>query len=242
MEVEANDILPFLDVLVMKWGPKLTTKVYHKPTHTGHYLHFNSNHPHRIKWGGIHSLDNQVKVICQNQNFNNGIKNTRHDLMLTEYPKESAGSVMKSSTRNRPSSNTIYQGTVVIPYVMGTSEKCRHIGNCFNLRPIFKTKHTLHGTLLKTGPVRDAQQMKQCVYSIPRDCGRCYISETSRPLKVCIKEHKYNLTRGLLEKSKPAQHAYEEGHKICWNEAKVLQIEPNTILQEIPRNPPTCLC
>jgi hypothetical protein len=24
------------------------------------------------------------------------------------------------------------------------------------------------------------------------------------------------------------QNAYEEGHKICWNEAKVLQIEPNT--------------
>jgi hypothetical protein len=47
-------------------------------------------------------------------------------------------------------------------------------------------------------------------------------------LEVCIKEHKYNLTQGLLEKSKLAQHANEEGHKICWSEAKVLQIEPNT--------------
>jgi hypothetical protein len=32
----------------------------------------------------------------------------------------------------------------------------------------------------------------------------------------------------LLEKSKLAQQAYEEGHRICWKEAKVLQIEPNT--------------
>jgi hypothetical protein len=47
------------------------------------------------------------------------------------------------------------------------------------------------------------------------------------PLEVCIKEHKYNLTQGLLDKSKLAQHAYEEGHKICWKDAKVLQIEPN---------------
>jgi hypothetical protein len=31
-----------------------------------------------------------------------------------------------------------------------------------------------------------------------------------------------------LEKSKLAQHAYEEGHRICWKEAKVLQTEPNT--------------
>jgi hypothetical protein len=54
------------------------------------------------------------------------------------------------------------------------------------------------------------------------------VTETSRPLEVCIKEHKYNLTQGLLEKSKLAQHAHEEGHRICWKEVKVLQIEPNT--------------
>jgi hypothetical protein len=47
-----------------------------------------------------------------------------------------------------------------------------------------------------------------------------------KPLEVCIKEHKCNLTQGLLEKSKLAQHAYE-GHRICWNEVEVLQIEPN---------------
>jgi hypothetical protein len=40
--------------------------------------------------------------------------------------------------------------------------------------------------------------------------------------------HKYNLIQGLLQKSKLAEHAYEEGHKICWKEPKVLQIEPNT--------------
>jgi hypothetical protein len=47
----------------------------------------------------------------------------------------------------------------------------------------------------------------------------------------------YNLTHGLLKKSKFAKHAYEEGHKICWKEAKVLQIEPNAT----HRNLPTCL-
>jgi hypothetical protein len=48
-------------------------------------------------------------------------------------------------------------------------------------------------------------------------------------------EHKYNLTQGLLEKSKLAQYAYEECHKICWKEwkeAKVLQIETNTTYRE----------
>jgi hypothetical protein len=40
------------------------------------------------------------------------------------------------------------------------------------------------------------------------------------------------VTQSLLEKSKLAQYAYAEGHKTCWNEAKVLQIEPNTTHRE----------
>jgi hypothetical protein len=66
------------------------------------------------------------------------------------------------------------------------------------------------------------------VYTVSHVTDRCYIGKTSRPLEVRFKEHKCNLTQGLLEKSKLAQDLYEEGHKICWNEAKVLQIEPNT--------------
>jgi hypothetical protein len=91
-----------------------------------------------------------------------------------------------------------------IRHVKGISKKLRCIGNCFNVSIIFKTKHTLQGTLMKTVPVREAQQMKQCVYNIPCDCGRCYIGKTRRPLKVHTKEHKYNLTQGLLENSKLA--------------------------------------
>jgi predicted GIY-YIG superfamily endonuclease len=81
---------------------------------------------------------------------------------------------------------------------------------------------------MKTGPDRNVQQMKQCVYSIPCDCGRCYIGETGRSLEIHIKEHKYNLMQGFLDNSKLAQHAYEEGHKVCLSELKVLYIEPNT--------------
>jgi hypothetical protein len=148
--------------------------------------------------------------------------------MINEYPQDFIDSIMKPSRSNRPSSDTIYQGTVINIFSKGISLKFGRFGNSFNVRTILKTKHTLHGTLMKTGPVRDAQQAKQCLCSIPCDCGRCYIGETSRALEVRIKEHKYNLSQVLLEISKLAQHAYEEGHKISWKEAKLLQIEPNT--------------
>jgi hypothetical protein len=34
-----------------------------------------------------------------------------------------------------------------------------------------------------------------------------------------------SLKQGLMEKSKLAKHAYEEGHRIQWKEAKAVQIE-----------------
>jgi hypothetical protein len=56
MEAEDNNILPFLDILVMKRGPKLAMKVYKKPIHTGCYLHSKSNHPHHVKRELVHNL------------------------------------------------------------------------------------------------------------------------------------------------------------------------------------------
>jgi hypothetical protein len=77
------------------------------------------------------------------------------------------------------------------------------------------------------GPLRDAQQMKQYAWNIPCDFGRCYIDKTNRYLEVCIKEHKYNQKKSILEKSKLVKHEYKEGNRICRKEAKVMQTEPN---------------
>jgi hypothetical protein len=74
----------------------------------------------------------------------------------------------------------------------------------------------------------DPQLTAQCIYNIPCECGRSYVGETGRPLFVRIGEHKFNLKNCLLDKSKLAQHAFEEGHQISWNEAKILQIEVNS--------------
>jgi hypothetical protein len=68
-EVEANDTFPFLDVIIMKRGPKLGMKVYQKLTHTGRYLH----------------LSPYVGICWDQKDFNNEIKNIRQYLMLRSY-------------------------------------------------------------------------------------------------------------------------------------------------------------
>jgi hypothetical protein len=45
-----------------------------------------------------------------------------------------------------------------------------------------------------------------------------------------LREHRHNLKEGLLEKYKVevAQEAYEKGHWIGWDDARVLEIESNS--------------
>jgi hypothetical protein len=70
---------------------------------------------------------------------------------------------------------------------------------------------------------RHQQQTAHYVYSIPCECGRSYTDETGRPLAVRLREHRHNLKEGLPEKPKLAQYAYEEGHRVCWDEAGILE-------------------
>jgi hypothetical protein len=117
---------------------------------------------------------------------------------------------------------------VYIPYVKGVSEKFKCVENRYNISKIFKTKHTPRSSLMKTRPKRDLLQTAQCIYCIPCECGRSYIGETGRPLAMQLHEHRHNLQESLLEKSKLAQYAYEEGHKVGWDDARILEIESNS--------------
>jgi hypothetical protein len=81
---------------------------------------------------------------------------------------------------------------------------------------------------MKTRRERDPLQTAQCIYSIPCECGRSYIGEIGRLLAVRLREHRHNLQQGLLEESILAQHAYKEGHRVGWDDSRILVIERNS--------------
>jgi hypothetical protein len=81
---------------------------------------------------------------------------------------------------------------------------------------------------MKTRSERYPQQTAKSICSIPCECGTSYIGETGRPLAVRLREHRYNLKEGLLEKSKLAQHTYEEDHRVGRDDARILEIESNS--------------
>jgi hypothetical protein len=173
----------------------------------------------------LFSLYDRASTICQEQDPLVEVNNLRRDLQLSGYPQGFINSVARSKGSSRQKKEDKPLGSVYIPYVKDVSEKFKHIGNEYNIRTVFKTKHN---SLMRTRPRRDPQQTARCVYSIPCVYDRSYIGQTGRTLALRIREHRHHLKEGLLDKSKLAQHAYEEGHRVGWDEARVLEIDSNS--------------
>ena len=64
------------------------------------------------------------------------------------------------------------------------------------------------------------------IYQIPCDCGAVYISETGRTLKIWLKEHQRSIKTGDPNNA-IARHYIDTGHKILWDQNKVLDQERN---------------
>jgi hypothetical protein len=116
--------------------------------------------------------------------------------------------------------------------------KFKRIGNRYDIRTFLKIKHNLRSSFMKSRMERDPQQTAQCVCSIPCECGGSYIGETGRPLAVRLREHSHILTEGLLEKYKLGKCAHEEGHRVGWDEGKILEIESNSRCRKYQESAP----
>jgi hypothetical protein len=116
-ETESDNAISFLDVLVIRIETTLVTQGNGKPTHTGRYLNFESNHPRHVKRGLIQILHSRAPTICQDQqDLAKEINNLRHDLQLNGYPQGFIDSVIKSKGSSRPKSEEKPLSSVYIPY------------------------------------------------------------------------------------------------------------------------------
>jgi hypothetical protein len=88
MEIESDSENAFLDVLVIREEMTLANKVYRKPTHTGQYHNFSSNHLPDVKRGFNQSLHNRASITCQERkDLFIEISSLRRDLQLNGYPQ-----------------------------------------------------------------------------------------------------------------------------------------------------------
>lgn len=95
-------------------------------------------------------------------------------------------------------------------------------------RTAIRATNTTRSLLTKTKPENENQKTKNCIYKVPCECERLYIGETGRPLQVRIKEHQKLVAKGETDKSRLAQHVWDEHHRVKWDEASIIAKEDRT--------------
>jgi hypothetical protein len=94
----------------------------------------------------------------------NEITNLRCDLQLSGYPQGFIDSVINCKGSSRPNKEEKPLGSVYIPYVMGSSQMFKHMGNRYNNRIIFKTKHAPRSSRMRIRVQREPKQRAHCVF------------------------------------------------------------------------------
>ena len=233
-EVEKNNSLPFLDVLAIRYNGRIDTSVNRKPTHTGQYIHNTSNHPEHTKKGIIRTLQSRAQAICSNEDYLRvETDNIVNDFLRNGYSRRY---IYKSLAIKKPPSsvnNEEIKGSLVIPYVRGTSEKIRRIAKKYGLRTAFHSRNTIGKLLCNTSPKLPKLEIKNVIYSLPCECGVKYFGETSRPLGVRVAEHKKNVKEGKTHISKLAEHVWDTQHKVLWDNVNIIGRESNNTKRKI---------
>ena len=254
VEQEKDGQLPFLDALVFrKEDGSLEIGVHRKPTHTDRHLPYRSHHPPHVKKGVVRTMIKRARdITTEDHLLHKELRHLRMTLPGNGYPKnwikldrytgeENGGADKTDEEEQKP------LATATIPYIQGLSENIRRLLRDYNIRTAFKSSWTLGRLLTKVKDPVPPEERTGVVYKIGCICGDVYIGETSRSMSTRIKEHKAACRLGKFERSAVAEHAWQDGHSIEWDNAEILDTATGFISRRTKealhiklRTTPTC--
>jgi len=250
-EEEKDNSIAFLDTMIMK-RPDNSVKliVYRKKTHTDQYLHFDSHHPLHQKLGVIRTLNDRAETIITEEDDKRSEKqHIQKALQNVGYKSWTFNKVNKDKIKKldenekRKHDKERCKGMVTIPYVKGLSEAFDRVCRSKNIAVAMKPHNTLRQMLVRPKDKRAKEEQSGVVYEIScKNCEQVYVGETGRSLGCRLKEHKADgrkvenikYTRSnrkesetTIHKSALTDHAAQHNHIINWEEAKILDKQPD---------------
>ncbi|XP_067660266.1 uncharacterized protein [Haliotis asinina] len=193
MEAETNIQIPLLDILLSRnHSNQLHTTVYRKPTHTNQYVHYQSNHPPRVKSGIISTLTRRAKNVCS-------IKPPR---------PESAAIKISIPYIGKPS----YQISRLLKQQAGIDTT---FTTSVTINTLLQANGRKHPQAIKPNP-------KDVIYKTDCNCGHSYIGETSRPVDTRIKEHQKSTIKSDQKSAVSDHIAAHPDHQINWTDYTIL--------------------
>ena len=205
--------------------------VYRKPTHTGTYLHYNSNNPVTHKNSVALSLFARSKNLCDPEFKFQEDQLIRKTLIDNGYPSRVINHCYRNvnfpssqSPQNREN-NIKYVKT---PYIKGATERITRLLKPFSISVASKPSNNIRSILGTTKDKLSISDKNSIIYKIPcSDCSECYVGESGKEMKVRNHEHQLAVARND-PRSLISQHVLRNGHDINWDAAEVLDSHKNS--------------
>ncbi|BHF84944.1 hypothetical protein SprV_1002809800 [Sparganum proliferum] len=192
MEAEANNQLPFLDVLVRRCTTgQLQTAVVRKSTATRQILHFNSNHPLSHKRSCVRTLFQRVETHCSTPEDKKTEQMYLQNLFAANgYPRHFIERSRRRAHRRRPNEQRpeVWRA---IPYVKGVSDAVSRLLQPARVGIAHRPQATIRRRPMQPKDPLSPAETSAVIYKINCKEGDCkYVGETGRKLQTRLQEHK----------------------------------------------------
>ena len=255
-EESVDGEIAMLDVkLKRQEDGSLHMDVYRKKSHTNQYLHFSSHHPTIHKMGVIRTLLDRANTVCTTTvDKESEEKTVLQALTSCGYPRwtfdkvkrslsaKSKTTSTKTQTNRNAKSKIKSEGSVIVPYVRGLSERFARVLRTHNIATCFKPQQTIRSLLVHPKDKLERDQISGCVYKIGcANCPSSYIGETGRQFSYRLKEHRQDVeshdSKGVStracrssnsaeeHKSAITDHMTQHNHVPNWKGASILTRE-----------------
>ena len=247
-EEEKEGSIPFSDTIIIR-KPDGSTKlcIYRKPTLTNQYLQFDSHHLLHQKLGVVRTLlDRKDALVTEEEDKVEEENTITQSLVQCGYPKSKwNGRMISLKPRNRKQrliktkAKVLWLSSTWKAFLKESPGCSKKHGYSTAMKP----HCTLHNILVHPKDKRDALQTAETIYEIPcKNCPKTYIGETGRLFKTRLNEHRTeaekisskSFTRSQRKtssseifKSVIPEHVTASNHVIGWDEARVIDLEPD---------------
>lgn len=232
METETSGTVPFLDTCLVRLSDNsVILNWYQKPSASGRYINYQSNHPLNHKYNTVIAMKNRVKHISDDRFLKDNLEKLFKMFLNNGYPANLLNKLIYSSNSF---DGPIDDGAPVIfnykklPYITNlTNNVINHFKDLKDLK-IAKYNSLNIGHLFTN--LKDStpkMSLSNVVYKIPCNvCQRSYIGQSSQTLKNRITQHKSDCRIGK-NSCALVDHYQKFNHHFNFNETSVLQIENN---------------
>ncbi|XP_029673125.1 uncharacterized protein LOC115241501 [Formica exsecta] len=223
LEIADSDKLNFLDISILLINNRLITDWFHKPTFSGRYLNFLSQHPTCQKRGTIIGLVDRAFLLSHPQfhqkNFDFIIKILLDNNYPLDFIFQTIFNRLKFLISSRGLSideenvNKKIVSYFTIPFVHTISHKFKNIIKDLDVKLSYCSLNKLscfiriHKDVLSSASCTNVIYMINCA-----DCDAFYIGQTGRRLQTRVGEHRNHIRRNTTVGSMITDHRLEFDH------------------------------